>query len=520
MRSLVLTVALAPVACTLDNPAFGERGDAATTTGATGDLTVTAASSTGDSATSDGTTTTTATSTATSAAATDATETCGDACTTTGGPATAWLHHYPRTVDGERMPLALLSDGSVVVGGRFAQGTLALAGASISTNESESIYVARIASDGALLWLKGFAGQEFNLLTSIATDSADRIYLAGAHHHLIDFGGGPLQGDLYAEAFYAILEADGDHVLSYGFSDVGNQYAHAIAPTADGFVLAGRYTGPFDLGLGPLPAPDADQYNYFIAGFNLGGKPQWTRGGGPQTATASIEDVAVAADGSIYAVGYFGGPIDLSEPELDPLGQQDAFVVKLGDDGATQWIRSFGSPTLNQYLGGVTLDDAGDVWVAGACNGAIDLAGAAANCPSTFDALVAKLGPDGASAWAWAFGGPSFESASDVAITPTGDGLVLANFTGEITIAGTQHVAQGLNDLLLVELDGAGAPLWSRSFGGLNPDMSPRENPDQIVVGSDGAVTFTAGFYDAINLDEPAVLIPGAKHSAILRFTY
>ena len=35
-----------------------------------------------------------------------------------------------------------------------------------------------------------------------------------------------------------------------------------------------------------------------------------------------------------------------------------------------------------------------------------------------------------------------------------------------VTIAGTQHVAQGLNDLLLVELDGAGAPLWSRSFGG------------------------------------------------------
>ena len=382
MRSLVPTVALALVACTLDNPAFGERGDAATTTaGASGDLTVTAASSTGGTANSDatsaGTTTTAATSTAdatATSAATDTTETCGDTCTTTGGPATAWVHHYPRTHQDERMPLALLSDGSVVVGGRFAQGTLELAGASVSTKETESIYVARIASDGALLWLKGFAGQEFNLLTSIATDSADRIYLAGAHHHLIDFGGGPLQGDLYAEAFYAILEADGDHVLSYGFSDVGNQYAHAIAPTADGFVLAGRYTGPFDLGLGPLPAPDADQYNYFIAGFNLGGKPQWTRGGGPQTATASIEDVAVAADGSIYAVGYFGGPIDLSEPELDPLGQQDAFVVKLGDDGATQWIRSFGSPTLNQYLGGVTLDDAGDVWVAGACNGAIDLA--------------------------------------------------------------------------------------------------------------------------------------------------
>src|SRR5262249_11958018 len=88
--------------------------------------------------------------------------------------------------------------------------------------------------------------------------------------------------------------------------------------------------------------------------------------------------------------------------------------------GHVLWAKNFGSPAT-EYANGCAFDSDGNLYVTGQFAGDVDF-GPWPLSATGFDAFVVKMSPSGDVLWATNLGGgPLEESASSVAIGPTGD---------------------------------------------------------------------------------------------------
>jgi len=235
-----------------------------------------------------------------------------------------------------------------------------------------------------------------------------------------------------------------------------------------------------------------------VAKYTSGGALVWARSyAGPGNAS---NDLALAADGSVYAVGSFSGTLEFdpgagSSP-LTGAGGSDAFVWKLDAAGDFVWAKSLGGTSTDAGTALAVAAD-GSVYAAGHFSdtadfdpggGAFNLTSAGAN-----DAFVCKLDGAGDFVWAVAWGGASSDRANDVALGGDDSVMVTGSFSGTADFdpgAGTLNLASaGLTDAFVSRLDTAGNLVWARSVGSWNNDSGSK-----LALGTDGSV-YTVGTY-------------------------
>lgn len=176
--------------------------------------------------------------------------------------------------------------------------------------------------------------------------------------------------------------------------------------------------------------------------------------------------VATDKDGNIYIAGNFTGEIGFSSVPLTAIGAADAFVVKLDPGGKHVWSRRFGN---SEYQTATTLavDPEGNLIVAGAFQGSIDLGGGGLYSAGQSDLWVAKFNPDGAHLWSKRFGDASSQGPIHVAVDPAGDITLAGQFQGTINFGAADLVnSSGTGeDIFVAKLRGDGVALWSKRFG-------------------------------------------------------
>jgi uncharacterized delta-60 repeat protein len=168
----------------------------------------------------------------------------------------------------------------------------------------------------------------------------------------------------------------------------------------------------------------------------------------------------------------------------------DLFVLRLdGSSGAVVWARSwYAAPANNLFDSGyaIAMTPSGDVVVVGSTSGA----GAGSH-----DVLVMRLvGSTGALVWARTWGGSNDERANAVSVAANGD-LVVAGYS--------RSYGSGALDVLALRMDSSnGSVLWARTWGGVGSDyasdLALASNGDLILVGY--TTSFGAGGNDALVL--------------------
>ena len=156
---------------------------------------------------------------------------------------------------------AIPSGAGFIVAGTFA-GTLALPGqAAITTAGGPDIFVIRFDDAGNVVWVRTFGGASDDVVSGVAVDDDDNVFVAGSYASpSIDFGGGPLvNSDLGAngshDVFLTHLGGDGRHLYSARFGDAGDQIATAVGVDAKrGVLVVGYFTGAIDFGTGAQEA--------------------------------------------------------------------------------------------------------------------------------------------------------------------------------------------------------------------------------------------------------------------------
>ncbi len=150
--------------------------------------------------------------------------------------------------------------------------------------------------------------------------------------------------------------------------------------------------------------------------------------------------------GSSTGGGSGGGPQPCAQPSLP------------GVLGFTHVFSGSGQVRQGQ---GVALDAAGNIYVAGSFDGAIDLGGGPLTSAGDNDVFVAKLDAGGNHLWSKHFGSVGEDNGMGIAIDAAGNIVVLGGFTGTIDLGGGPLVD---GETFLAKLDATGGHLWSRAL--------------------------------------------------------
>jgi hypothetical protein len=234
--------------------------------------------------------------------------------------------------------------GNILLVGGF-QGTLDVGGTTLTSQGGYDVLVAKLDSDGTLLWAKSFgsAGDDdaSSSRGSRAVDGSITLAVHSATGQAIDFGAGPVG----AGAAFVVVRLDADGALGWtheattsGELRFGTRLD--VAPTGE-VLLAGQFEGNVDLGAGPLEATSPEEF--FVGKLAADGSLLWSErfggalddgAGNPHAACWSggcnwVRDLRLDPAGSAVLTGTFRGSLDFGSGPLVSQGIGDGYLAKL-----------------------------------------------------------------------------------------------------------------------------------------------------------------------------------------------
>jgi len=253
--------------------------------------------------------------------------------------------------------VAVQQDGTIVAAGWY-QGAVDFdpgpqSDIHVTVDEfTQEPFVLKLSATGTLLWARTLvaSASTWNVASALAVDESGGVYVGGTFQGTVDFDPGagadvrmpPEQG-----GFVVKLDNGGNYVWARTSAGAScNDLVFAIALARDGVVWVG---GSGNCGFDPIALGNG--YGAVLAGFNTASgsiRGSYFIGSSGE----AINGVAVAPNGSLYAVGPFYGPCDFDPGvgvvERKPLGPAPAgFVLNLGADGAFRWVQTITEAPLN-----------------------------------------------------------------------------------------------------------------------------------------------------------------------------
>lgn len=337
--------------------------------------------------------------------------------------------------------------GNVFTAGYFSSHMTVGGTSLVPSGSSKDIFLLKHdASTGVVLWRKvlGEAIEPENLQDIAPTPAGGLVITGTVFGDTVNLGGGALKGS-YADAYLAVYDAAGAHVFSKRFGDDLPQIGRTVAVNAAGEVVLGvDLHGAADFGGGVLTS--AGDIDIAIAKFSADGTHLWSKAYGT-AAMQNIKQAAFDAQGNLLITGSHVNAIDFGCGPVSPPNNVGFYVTKLDPSGACVWTRTYGTTTLAKmgFSPSLALDPAGNVLVAGAFLGTMDLgSGAMASGTSTTDVFVLKLSPTGVHMWSKQYGDPGTEGdgCAGVATDPMGNVVLTGDFEANIDF-GTGTISSG-----------------------------------------------------------------------------
>lgn len=233
-------------------------------------------------------------------------------------------------------------------------------------------------------------------------------------------------------------------VNGFAFDNAGNMF------------VAGTFYGDNYVGANYITSTTPFKYNSFVVKTSKSGAVLWVKTIGSNE-SSTVQRIAADASGNVFLCGYYQVDLVYEGSTLPGSGQNDAFIMKINNNGALQWWdHTIGAGS--EFFYDVAVNPAGDAYVTGKFAGSMNVQGAYyfASPASVYDMCVVKYnGSTGGFAWARQtnsqFGGNS--SGSRICVDGTGNTYVLGNFGEGYTTFGDYTIYGTFNDYFVSRLD-------------------------------------------------------------------
>lgn len=241
----------------------------------------------------------------------------------------------------------------------------------------------------------------------------------------------------YHDVFVVTVSPRGEYLDAITFGGTGDDVAFELLSLDDGALLVtGSFadTVDFDPGSGEWLIASNGESDAFLCKFDVLGQHVWTR-----TFGGSGDDggrgLALDADGNIFLAGKFEGSVDFDPgselAESTSQGGRDVFIVKLTDGGDFMSLTTFGGLGDDDAFNIAVAED-GSLYVAGRFRSTVDFDPGPGTTELTSngddDAYLSRFDADGGFSWVWTVGSPDQDLATAVAVSPSGDPVVVGLF--------------------------------------------------------------------------------------------
>ncbi|MEB3325464.1 MAG: SBBP repeat-containing protein, partial [Cyanobacteriota bacterium] len=335
----------------------------------------------------------------------------------------SWTRWYATDQDDQVRGLTVGVDGSIYVSGGTLNGMDG--NASFSSVGASDGFVSRIGPTGSKLWTQQVGGNSWDLARALGrAPDGSAIYVIGysASPNFPSLSQlTPLpSGEGTPDAF--VLRINPDKTIQWA-TRLGfgrDDWGMNIAVGADGFVYATGFSGS---------ANEASQA--FLAKLNpQNGTTVWKKLIGT-TQNDYAESIRFSKDGFLYVLLSTDGNLDGKINQ----GNRDVAVQKYDLDGNRVWTVLHGSPAKEEGRN-LTIDNDGNIYITGHTSG--DLGGQKNNGGE--DAFITKITPTGQVEWTKLLGTAGNDVGWDVTTTVEGDlivtGLTNGNLEGQTSNGG------------------------------------------------------------------------------------
>jgi hypothetical protein len=263
------------------------------------------------------------------------------------------------------------SNGDVVVTGFFNETLDFDSGpgdASVTCAASFEGFIMKLDADGNYLWTATAPSTVHSRGFRIATDSNNNIIVVGESVGDVDAdpgpGTAPVNGYGVIDIFIWKLDTDGNYIWGGAVGGTLLDYGRALAiDQADNIIVAGSIEGTADMDPGPgiTNFTSTGHYDAFVLKLEPNGDFLWAVRAGDLNEDR-VEELVIAPDGSIWALGAFTGTVDFNPgpgaDSLTSLGTYNGFAWNLDSDGTHLSTGGFlGPDTVEAWRGTMHPDD-------------------------------------------------------------------------------------------------------------------------------------------------------------------
>jgi hypothetical protein len=276
----------------------------------------------------------------------------------------------------------------------------------------------------------------------------------------------------YALAYALVLALFSNNLFAQtyqwanGAASEGREYGNYITTDDSGNVyVSGQFE--FDCDFGSKTISTSGQHDIFIAKYNAAGTLKWVKKAGGTDGDAG-HGIGIDADRNIYTSGEFETTCYFTPNDsitVGGTGINNIYIAKHDNNGNLIWVKSVVSNGDCRGRALVT-DAAGNSYFTGSLSRTCQFGSITVNYTGSSDSFLAKYDSTGNAVWVKKQAGTKDDKGKGVALDPSGNVLVCATFTQNISISGNGLTAVGLYDSFICKYNNAGVYQWHVQAGG------------------------------------------------------
>jgi|GEM_PF-2166043 hypothetical protein len=368
--------------------------------------------------------------------------------------------------------IATDSQGNTFVAGTFA-GTITLGTTTLTCNSTTftDIFIAKMDSNGSLLWAVKAGGSYLDTVNSMATDRQGDCIITGTFQTSANFGSTTLISSGGAlDVFVAKLSATGTWMWSQKTTGSAVISGFGLATDINSNIyVCGNFKGNSNFGPYTIIS-NTSSYDLFVAKMSAGGEWLWakqTGGSGDDTAFGIASDDS----GNCYVTGNFRNSVNFGSTLLNASGF-DIFIGKMDSYGNWLWAKKAGGSS-NDYGYSIAIDQQGSCFVTGYYKGTAQFGSVTlpADAGTNNEVFVAKLSSTGVWSWAKRAGGSLSDTGNGIVVDNIGNCYVIGSFAGTATFETNSIQSNGGSDIFIAYWDTNGKLLTLSKIGGSGEDV-------------------------------------------------
>lgn len=365
----------------------------------------------------------------------------------------------------------------------------------VSSNGSHDIFTAKYNTNGVIQWIKRAGGSKGDVGNGIGIDAAHNSYVAGEMEETVTFSSGAtITSDGSNDIFLAKYSSGGtfDWVKRWGDNESDKALSIAVSPSGDCY-LTGYFGSSVDFGNTTLHS--SGSRDIFIMKVNSSGTVQWVKKAGGSGHDVG-ESICLDKDGNIYVAGSFSSTAYFGSTRVSNSGDNSAFIAKYNSNGSLQWVIDEGTCCGNTIFQEVFVDNDGNIYGAGYFDETTRIGSITLNSTGDADMFVAKYNSSGSLQWAKQGGGVSEDMAYGVNVDTINRFVyVTGNVSSNGSFGNLNYSYSGYRDIFVVAYDYSGNELWMKINGGSKRDKGLSITTDKLgYIYSTGIFNHVANF--------------------------